>query len=123
MAEAVPCNGCHDFTRKHSREVVAEWCRGCHEPPYLTLLTEWTVRFDRDAGRAAAALQRAEAALAGARRAGRLAGEGDALAKEARRARALGRAVGGALNPLAADALLDAARQKAEAALAKVSRK
>jgi hypothetical protein len=123
MAEAVPCTGCHDFTRKHSREVVGEKCRGCHDPAYLALLGEWTVGFDRDAGRVAAALQRAEAALAGARRAGRPSGEGDALVKEARRALALVRGARGAHNPLAADTLLEGARQKAEAALATASRK
>jgi hypothetical protein len=112
MADAVPCTGCHDFTRKHSREAVGEKCRGCHEPAYLALLGEWTAGFDRDAGRAAAALERAEAALAAARRAGRPA-----------RALALIRGARGAHNPLAADALLEAARQKAEAALAKVGRK
>jgi hypothetical protein len=123
MAEIVPCVGCHDLARKHSRAAVGEKCRVCHEPPYLALLDEWTVGFDRDAGRAAAALQRAEAALASARKVGRPAAEGEALVKEARRALALVRGARGAHNPLAADTLLEGARQKAEAALATVGRK
>jgi hypothetical protein len=123
MAEIVPCVGCHDLARKHSRAAVGEKCRVCHEQPYLALLDEWTVGFDRDAGRAAAALQRAEAVLASARKAGRPAAEGEALVKEARRALALVRGARGAHNPLAADTLLEGARQKAEAALATVGRK
>lgn len=123
MADAVPCTGCHDFSRKHSRQAVGEKCLGCHEPAYLALAGEWTTGFDRDAARAAAALKRAEVAVAGARKAGRPADDADALTKEARRALALVRGARGAHNPLAADTLLDVARQKAEEATAKVSRK
>jgi hypothetical protein len=123
MAEAVPCTGCHDFSRKHSRQAVSEKCVGCHEPAYLALAGEWTTGFDRDTARAAAALKRAEAAVAGARKAGRPADDADALVKEARRALTLVRGARGAHNPLAADTLLDVARQRAEEAAAKVSRK
>ena len=123
MAEAVPCTGCHDFSRQHSRQAVGDKCVACHEPSYLALLSEWTAGFDKDARRAAAALKRAEAALAGARRAGRPAGEADALVKEARRALALVRAARGVHNPVTADALLSLAREKAEQAAARVGRK
>jgi hypothetical protein len=121
MAEAVPCTGCHDFTRKHSRQAVGQKCLGCHEPAYLALVGEWTTGFDRDTAGAAAALKRAEAALAAARRAGRPADDADALVKEARRALALVRSARGAHNPLVADTFLDAARRKAEEATAKAS--
>jgi hypothetical protein len=116
MAEIVPCTGCHDFARKHSRPAVAEKCRGCHEPPYLALMTEWTTGFDQDMARAVAALRKAEAGLAAARRAGRPAGEAARLVTEARQALALVRQARGAHNPAAADALLVEALRRAEAA-------
>jgi hypothetical protein len=118
MAGAVGCTGCHDFTRRHSRQAVREKCQGCHEPPYLALMSEWTTGFDKDAARAAAALKRAETALAAARRAGRAGGDGERLVVEAREALAVVRAARGAHNPAAAEALLDLAREKAAAAAA-----
>jgi len=116
MAEVVPCTGCHDFAGKPARQAVAVRCLGCHDAPYLALLREWTTGYDRDVGAAAAAVRRAEAALAAARRAGRPAGEADAGVREARRALALVRAARVAHNPLGADALLQAARRRAEGA-------
>jgi hypothetical protein len=81
-------------------------------------MSEWTTGFDKDAARAAAALKRAETALAAARRAGRAGGDGERLAVEAREALAVVRAARGAHNPAAAEALLELAREKAEAAAA-----
>jgi hypothetical protein len=81
-------------------------------------MSEWTTGFDKDAARAAAALKRAETALAAARRAGRAGGDGERLVVEAREALAVVRAARGAHNPAAAEALLDLAREKAEAAAA-----
>lgn len=119
MADTVPCTGCHDFARKHSRQAVGETCLGCHDAPYMALMAEWTAGFDGDARRAAAALRRAEAALAAARRAGRPIGDADASLAAARQAFALVREARGAHNPLAADALLGLARRKAEEAAAR----
>jgi hypothetical protein len=116
MADAVPCTGCHDFTHKHSRQGVAAKCLGCHDRPYLALLSEWTVGFDHDAGRSAAALKAAEGRVLAARRAGRPTGDADTLLKEARSALTLVRRARGAHNPEAADALLELARRKAEEA-------
>jgi hypothetical protein len=129
MAEAVPCTGCHDFgSGKHSRQAVGQKCVGCHEAPYLALATEWTSGFDADAVRAAAAIQRAESALVKARQARRptpaspVVIKRERLMKEARAALALVRQARGAHNPGAADRLLDAARRKAEDALARAGR-
>jgi len=118
MAAAVSCTGCHDFTRKHSRAAVGEKCSGCHEPPPTALLTEWTSGFDADIRKTAEAIRSAEAALTRTRRRGRPAAEAEALLEDARAALALVRGARPAHNPLAADALLAAARSKAEEARA-----
>jgi hypothetical protein len=117
MAAAVPCTGCHDLARKHSRRVVGQQCVSCHEPPYQALATEWTTGYDQDVARVAATLGRAAAAVASARRAGRALGEAPGLAAAARGALDLVRRARGVHNPGVADALIETARQKAEAAL------
>jgi hypothetical protein len=121
MADAVPCSGCHDFAHRHSRRAVGQKCLACHEPPYLALMTEWTVGFDKDMSRVAASLRRAEAALARARRAGRQADDTAALVRDARSAHDLVRRARGAHNPLLADALLESARRKAEQAVTQLA--
>jgi hypothetical protein len=113
MAAAVACTGCHDFTRKPSRAAVAETCQGCHDTSYMPLFTEWTTGFDRDLKATVAALADAERVLTAARRAGRANPDAEALLKQGREAHALVKAGGVAHNPLAADALLAAARRKA----------
>jgi hypothetical protein len=118
MADAVPCTGCHDFSQRHSRQAVTQKCLACHEAPYLALATEWTSGLDKDMGRASAALRRAEATLAKGRRSGHSTGETEALVRDARSALDLVRRARGAHNPLLADALLQAARAKAERAAA-----
>ena len=123
MKDVVPCTGCHDFNRKHSRQAVGQTCVSCHEPPYLALHGEWTTGFDQDTRKASDAVRRADTALSTARRAGRGAPEADRLLAEARDALALVRRARGAHNPLVADALLETARQKAEAALAQAGRR
>ena len=122
MAAAVSCTACHDWSRKHSRTAVGEKCVGCHEAPYTALLTEWTTGFDADTKRVADTLKGAEAAVGRARRGGRTTPEADALVKSARDALALVRSARAAHNPLAAEALLRAAREKAEEARAQVAR-
>ncbi|HEU4369055.1 MAG TPA: cytochrome c3 family protein [Methylomirabilota bacterium] len=122
MAEAVTCTGCHDFTRKHSRTAVTEKCLGCHEPAYLPLMTEWTTGFDRDLKATAEALRAAESAAAQARRTGRAKPAAEALLEQAREAHALVRSSTVVHNPLAADALLAAARRKATEARAQLGR-
>jgi hypothetical protein len=123
MSESVPCTGCHDWAQKHSRRAVGQKCLACHEPPYLALLDEWTAGFDKDMARLREALKRAAAALVAARRKGLTVPEAERLLKEARDTLALVRSVRGVHNPLAADALLVAARRKAEDALALAGRK
>jgi len=116
MAAAVPCVGCHDFALKNARAAIADKCIGCHEPAYTALLTEWRTGFDGDFKRTAEAVAKAQAAVAAGRKAGRPAPEAEARRKEARNALALVRAARPAHNPLAADALLEAARLKAQEA-------
>jgi hypothetical protein len=86
-------------------------------------MTEWTAGFDKDTSRASAALKRAEAALANARRAGQKVPDAEALVREARSALDLVRRARAAHNPLLADTLLDAARRKAESAAVQASRR
>ena len=116
MAAAVPCTGCHDFGVKAWRSALRDKCVGCHEPPYTALLPEWTTGFAGDLKSTAAAVASAEAAVARARRAGRGAPGAEAALKEAREGLTLVRAARPAHNPLAAEALLAAARRKAEEA-------
>jgi hypothetical protein len=122
MAAAVPCTGCHDFSAKSWRVAVADKCVGCHEPPYTTLLPEWTAGFAGDLRKTAEAITSAEAQLGRARRSGRPSPAAEALLKEARDALALVRGARPAHNPLAADALLAAARRKATDARAQLGR-
>jgi hypothetical protein len=121
MAETVTCTSCHDWSAKHSRAAVGEKCLGCHEPPYAALMTEWTAGFDADLRKTAEAVRSAEAAIARARRSGKKAPEAEALVKDAKDALALVRTARPAHNPLAADALLATAREKAAAARAKAN--
>jgi hypothetical protein len=116
MAAAVSCTGCHDWSRKHSRGAVGDACLGCHEASYAALLSEWTTGFDRDLKKTVDALKDAERAVARARRLGRKTVEAETALKEARDTLAIVRGARPAHNPLAADALLRAARDKAEAA-------
>ena len=120
MAEAVACTGCHDFSHRPSRASLATACTGCHERTYLALLAEWTTGVSRDLSQAAEALRAAEAAVARARPGERNVPAARALVKEAREALTLVRAGGGAHNPVAADDLLRAARERAERARTEV---
>ena len=117
MASAVGCTGCHDWSRKHSRQGVAEKCVGCHDKAYTSFLGEWTTGLDGAAAQASQALKRAQAAVARERRAGRNTAEAEALLKEARAALTLVQSARGIHNPPAAETLLEAARKKAEAAI------
>lgn len=119
MATTVGCTGCHDWSRKHSRQGVAEKCVGCHDKAYTSFLGEWTTGLDGGAAQVAQALKRAQAAVARERRAGRDTIEAEALVRQARAALALVQSARGIHNPPAAEALLTAARQKAEAAIAR----
>lgn len=118
MAAAVQCTACHDWSRKHSRAAIREQCLGCHDASYTPLLTEWTAGFDGDLRKTAEIIRSAEAAIARARRAGRVTPEAEAQLKEARDALMLVRRARPVHNPLAADAILRAARDRAAAVLA-----
>ena len=122
MADAVACTGCHDWSHKHSRAAVRQKCEGCHDASYLPLMTEWTTGFDQDLKGTAAALREADRALAGARQSGRAIPAAEALLKQAHEAHALVRAAGAVHNPLAADSILAAAREKARQARQQAAR-
>ena len=123
MVNAVGCTGCHDWSRRHSRQAVGEKCVGCHDPAYTSFLGEWTTGLDKESAAATAVLKRAEAALLRDRRAGRAVPEADALARQAREALALVQKARGVHNPAAAEALFQTARQKALEALARSARR
>jgi len=118
MAEAVACTSCHDFAEAQPRRAIGQKCLSCHEPAYAALVTEWTTGFAADVRKAGDAVKTAEAAIAAARRAGKKTAEADTALREARETLALVRSSGAAHNPLAADALLARAREKAEQARA-----
>jgi hypothetical protein len=113
MADAVACTGCHDFAEAHPRTAIGQKCLGCHEQPYAGLVTEWTTGFAADVKKTSDVVKTAEAAIAAARRAGKKTPEADAALRDARETLTLVRTSGAAHNPLAADALLAAAREKA----------
>ena len=119
MVNAVGCTGCHDWSKKHSRQAVAEKCVGCHDKAYTNFLDEWTKGLDKATAHSTQTLKRAETALARERRAGRKAPEAEALVKEARAALNVVQRARGVHNPTGAEALLQAACEKAEAALAR----
>jgi hypothetical protein len=123
MVNAVSCTGCHDWTQKHSRQSVGQKCVSCHDPAYLSFAGEWTTGLDKEATRATAALKQAEAALAAARRAGRQLPDAKILVEQARGALTLVKSARGVHNPAAAEALLEAARRKAEEAFAQAGRR
>jgi hypothetical protein len=109
MVNAVGCTGCHDMAKKHSRQAVGDKCVGCHDAAYTSFLTEWMTGGDQAMAKTAAAVKRAEAAVA------RGGPEARARLKAARDALALVRKARPVHNPDTAGVLLDVARQKAEA--------
>ncbi len=123
MAEAVGCTGCHDWSRKHSRQAVGQKCVGCHDAAYTSFLGEWTTGFDKKAAGAREALRTAETALARERRAGRRVPDAEALVREAREALALVQKARGAHNPAGAESILEGVRAKADAAAAQARQK
>jgi len=118
MVNAVTCTGCHDMTKKHSRQAVADTCVSCHDAAYTSFLAEWTVGVDGEIAKKSAALARAQAALARNRERPATAGT-EALVRQARDALALVRKARAVHNPGGARALLDAA----ETALAQATRR
>jgi hypothetical protein len=121
MVNAVGCTGCHDLSKKHSRQAVNVKCIECHDKSYAAFTTEWTTGLDGEMKKTTAAIHAAEAALAKGRKAGRKSREAEQMVKEARDAVHLVRRARGAHNPGAAEALLEAARKKAGAAAAQLA--
>ena len=123
MVNTVSCTGCHDWSVKHSRQAVGQKCLACHDASYSGFLTEWTTGLDKEAAKVGDAVRRAEAALARERRAGHRSADAEENLKQARATLGLVRSARPVHNPGAADALLEGARKKAEAALAEASRR
>jgi hypothetical protein len=121
MADAVGCTGCHDLTKRQTVATITQKCLACHEPAYTAIVPEWTTGFAKDVKKTSEAIRTAEAALARAQKNGRRVPEAQALVKDARAALTLVQTSGPPHNPLAADALLSGARQKAEEARTKAS--
>jgi hypothetical protein len=121
MVKTVTCTGCHEVSRKHSRQAVTDKCVGCHDASYAAFMTEWTSGLDKELAQGADAVKRAEAALVAARKAGRKTAEADALVKEARDGLALVKRARAVHNPGMASAVADAARKKAESALERLA--
>lgn len=115
MVNSVGCTGCHDLSRKHSRDAVAEKCVGCHDAGYKDFARQWTIDLDRSVAKAADAVRKAELALNG-RRTARSHAESRALLKDAREAVTLVRRARGVHNPAVADSLLEKAELKAREA-------
>jgi len=122
MAAAVGCTGCHDWSKKHSRQTVGGQCVGCHDAAYMSFFTEWTTGLDRLGADTTQAVKRAEAAVARQRRARHPAPEIEALLRQAREALALVQRTRGVHNPAGAEALLEVARQKADMAAAEAGK-
>jgi hypothetical protein len=119
MVNAVACVGCHDVSKKQPpRQAVEAKCVGCHDKGYAGFMTEWTAGLDKEVAKADDALKRAESSLVRGRRSGHTLADADALLKEAREALGLVKKAKGVHNPSLAQALIDAARQKAERVLA-----
>lgn len=121
MAQAVPCTGCHDLQRRHSRRAVAETCVSCHDAAYRAFVDAWTTGLDTALARAAQAVRRAEAALAREHRRGRRPTELAALLRGAQDTLRLVRQARGAHNPEGAEALLEGVRQRADAVLGRLN--
>jgi hypothetical protein len=123
MAEAVGCTGCHDWSHKHSRQAVGEKCLGCHDAAYTSFVAEWTTGLDKQVAATREALRSAENALARERRAGRRMPDAETLVQQARAALTVVQKARGVHNPAGAESILEAARAKADAAVAQARQK
>lgn len=120
MTASVGCTGCHDLSRKHSRETVSEKCVGCHEAGYKDFVRQWTTDLDRSVARASESVRKAEIVVNGRR--ARANTEARGLLKDAREAIALVRRARGVHNPDMAQSLIETAERKAKEATARASR-
>jgi hypothetical protein len=119
MADTVACTGCHDWSKPQSVATITQKCSACHDPQYTAIVPEWTKGFAADVKKTSDAIRRAEAAVARSRVNGRARSDAETLLKQAKEAVALVQQARPAHNPLAADALLAGAREKAQEARAK----
>ncbi|MGE5848850.1 MAG: cytochrome c3 family protein [Candidatus Methylomirabilota bacterium] len=117
MAGKVECVGCHDLTKKHSVAAQAEKCTECHDKGYKDMVAMWQGQVGDAEKAAKAALGKAEASVAEAKKARRdVAPAADLLAK-ARKDFDLVVKAKGLHNPDLAEAILTESKQAAERAL------
>ncbi len=122
MAGKVDCVGCHDLTKKHSVVRQAEKCTECHDKGYKDMLIMWQGQVGDAENAAKAALGKAAAGVAEARKARReVTAAADLLAKARKDFDVVVKAKG-LHNPDLAEAILTGSKQAAERALALVTK-
>ncbi|HSB70525.1 MAG TPA: cytochrome c3 family protein [Candidatus Methylomirabilis sp.] len=118
MAGKVECVGCHDLSRKHAAEAVAEKCTECHDKGYRDMLAMWQGQVGEALRAARAALEKGEAALSAAKREGRgMAAPAELLVKARKDVEMVVKAKG-IHNPDLAEAIVTESKRNAERALA-----
>jgi hypothetical protein len=70
-AAQIGCDGCHDLSKPHSRDAVAQKCADCHDADYSQMLNEWAIELDLAGNQLAAELDSAGIALKAAQGVGR----------------------------------------------------
>jgi hypothetical protein len=122
MAGKVDCVGCHDLTKKHSVARQAEKCTECHDKGYKDMLAMWQGQVGDAENAAKAALGKAAAGVAEARKARReVTAAADLLAKARKDFDVVVKAKG-LHNPDLAEAILTESKQAAERSLALLGR-
>lgn len=114
MAGKVDCVGCHDLSKKFSIAGQAEKCTECHDKGYKEMVLMWRAQVGDAQKGARAALERADAALATAKRARRdVAAATDLLARARKDFEFVAKARG-LHNPDFAEAILTEGKKTAE---------
>jgi formate-dependent nitrite reductase cytochrome c552 subunit len=118
MAGKVECVGCHDLTKKHSVAAQAEKCTECHDKGYKDMVAMWQGQVGDAEKTAKAALGKAEAGMAEAKRTRRdVAAAADLLARARKDFDFVVKAKG-LHNPDLAEAILTESKKAAERASA-----
>ncbi|HWU36248.1 MAG TPA: hypothetical protein VN203_01305, partial [Candidatus Acidoferrum sp.] len=114
MSGKIECTGCHDSGKKPSMAAQAEKCVECHEPSYKDMVPTWQAQIaDAEKG-ARMALDRADTALAAARKTKRdVAAATDLLTRARKDVEFIAKAKG-FHNPDLAEAILTEGKKTAE---------
>ncbi|MFI5339612.1 MAG: cytochrome c3 family protein [Candidatus Methylomirabilales bacterium] len=122
MAGKVDCVGCHDLSKKLSLAGQAEKCTECHDTSYKDMVAMWRGQVGDAQKAARATLERAEAALAAAKRARRDVATASDLLARARKDFDLVAKANGLHNPDLAEAILTEGKKTAERAAGMVGK-